>query len=299
MLPDVLSVAARALSFVCALQAAGTALFLMLFELEQTDVANTIRRRARWLAVAAAGWVLMHYALEPARMAGDLSGVWDASLQKLAATSGAGTAAALRILGLALIVFALRARSRVDGRGAGGSAPYSFASRVAALAGVLLVAGSFVATGHTAGAEHRWILGALLFVHLVVIEFWFGALVPLMLITRHAPRASAVTVRRFSRLATGLVPLILIAGLTIAWVLIPSLQVFREPYGQLLLAKAAGFAALIALAALNKWRLAPALEAGDLAAVRAFQWSAGGEYALIVIVLAVTAVMTSFFSPEA
>jgi putative copper export protein len=172
-------------------------------------------------------------------------------------------------------------------------------TRVAAMSGALLVAASFTATGHTVASGHRWILAALLLVHLLVIEFWFGALRPLMLITRDAPAAAAVTVQHFSRFATLLVPLILVAGLGMAWVLIPSLQVFREPYGQLLLAKTAGFAALLALAALNKWRLAPALEAGDLAAARAFQWSAGTEYVLIAIVLAITAVMTSFFSPEA
>jgi len=287
VLPDVLSVVARALAFVCGLQAAGIALFLVLFEVPGTEVRDTIRRRARWLAFVAIGWVLAHYALEPVRMAGEWAGVWDASLQKLAMTSGVAIAAVLRIVGLALIVWAMRAGGEVRGAG-----------RWAVLLGALLVAASFAATGHTTDAEHRWVLATLLLLHLLVIEFWFGALIPLMLLTQRAPETAANTIRRFSSLATWLVPVILVAGLGMAWGLIPDLRVFREPYGELLLAKVIGFAALMALAALNKWRLAPALEAGNFAVARHFQWSAGAEYALIGAVLAVTAVMTSFFSPD-
>jgi putative copper export protein len=294
VLPDVLSVVARALCFVCALQAAGIAMFLVLFDIAALAVRDGIQRLGRRLGLAAGVLVLVHYGLEPARMAGELSGIWDPSLQKLAATSGVAIAAALRIVGLVFVVAALSAS-----RGAGGSAPYSASLRAAAWIGALLVAASFAATGHTAAATHRSVLAGLLLTHLLVIEFWFGALAPLIVITRHAPQAAALTIRRFSILATRVVPLILIAGIAMAWILIPSVQVFQEPYGALLLAKGAGFAALLALASLNKWKLAPALQIGDVVAARTFQRSAAAEYVLIVIVLAVTAVMTSFFSPEA
>lgn len=293
MLPDLLSVVAKALGFVCALQSGGIALFGALFEVEASAVRDDIRRFGRRLAVVATLVVLLHYGLEPARMAGGLSGIWDPSLQKLAATSGVAWAAVLRIIGLAFVVAAL---SGV--RGVGGAAPYSVPLRAAGWLGALLVAASFTATGHTTAPAHRWALAGLLLTHLLVIEFWLGALLPLILITRHAPSSAARTIRRFSSLATLLVPLILVAGIGMVWLLIPSLQVFREPYGQLLLTKVAGFAALLGLASLNKWKLVPALEAGDSAAARTLQRSAAGEYLLIVIVLAVTAVMTSFFSPE-
>src|SRR6185295_17262509 len=93
--------------FVCALQSGGIALFGALFEVEATAVRDDIRRFGRRLAVVAALLVLLHYGLEPARMAGELSGIRDPSLQKLAALSGVALAAMLRIIGLAFVVAAL------------------------------------------------------------------------------------------------------------------------------------------------------------------------------------------------
>jgi putative copper resistance protein D len=73
----------------------------------------------------------------------------------------------------------------------------------------------------------------------------------------------------------------------------------RDPYGESLLAKIAGFMVLMGLAAANKWRLGPALTRGAVQSGLRFRRSLVAEYVLIVAVLAVTAVMTSWFSPEA
>lgn len=281
MLPDVLSVIAKALSFVCALQAAGIALFLQLFGGQGAEVEARVRRLGTWSALSAVALVGVHYALEPARMAGELAGIADWGLQKFVATSNAAIAAALRIVGLLWVALAMRP-------GAGRSA----------WIGAVLIALSFAATGHTAAHSYRWALAALLVIHLLVIEFWFGALLPLILCTRGTPEAAGQCVRRFSRLATALVPLIFFAGLGMALALVPDLRTLNEPYGRLLLLKVAGFAAVLALAALNKWKLAPALEAGHVEAARRFRWSVGAECILIGAVLVATAVMTSFFSPE-
>jgi hypothetical protein len=321
MLPDVLSVIARALSFVCALQAAGAALFLELFGGQGEEVGRRIRRLGTLSAWAAMALVAVHYGLEPARMAGNLAGVWDLSLQELTARSSIAVAAVLRIVGLLLIVVGLKSGRSGAGGLAGTSAPYSAEVRAAgferhteqplrprtpaptrraiAWLGVALIAGSFAATGHTAAAEaHRWLLAGLLTLHLLVIEFWFGALLPLVFIARAGSLDAAHTVRRFSRIATALVPLILVAGVGSAWLLVPGWQVLREPYGQLLLLKVVGFAALLAIAALNKWRLGPELETAHFDAARRFRRSVLSEYVLIGAVLTITAVMTSFFSPE-
>jgi putative copper resistance protein D len=309
MLPDVLSVIARALSFVCALQAAGAALFLGLFAGQGDEVGRRIRRLGTRSAWAAMALVALHYGLEPARMAGDLAGIGDLSLQELAATSGVAIAALLRIVGLLLIIVGLKSapaqqpQSAPGGAaGAGGWArgqvPYSLQAPASWL-GAVLVAASFTATGHTAASEsHRWALASLLVLHLLVIEFWFGALLPLVFATRADPQLAARSVQRFSRIATALVPLILIAGLGMAWLLIPSWQVLGEPYGQLLLAKLIGFGVLLGLAALNKWRLGPELKTAGPHAARRFQRTVVSEYVLIGAVLVITAVMTSFFSPE-
>jgi putative copper resistance protein D len=62
--------------------------------------------------------------------------------------------------------------------------------------------------------------------------------------------------------------------------------------------KVAGFAVLMGFAALNKWRFGPALSRGDARATAAFRRSLAAEYVLIAAVLSVTAVLTSFYSPE-
>src|SRR5690606_30516868 len=104
-----------------------------------------------------------------------------------------------------------------------------------------------------------------------------------------------VVIERFSIAAVWLVPLILVAGLAMAWVLLPGLASFATPYGALLLAKIAGFAALMALAAANKWRWGPMIAAGRTDALPAFRRSVLAEWALIAGVVSVTAVMTGLF----
>ena len=170
---------------------------------------------------------------------------------------------------------------------------------VAAL-GAALVTLAFTLTGHTSVNAHRWALAAVLMVHLLIVAFWFGALWPLYITSfRETPAQTAVVIDRFSAVATWLVPVILLAGLVMAVVLLPSLSALSEPYGELLIAKVAGFAVLMGLAAADKWRLGPALAREFVHSGRWFRRSVAAEYVLIAAILTITAVMTSFFSPEA
>jgi putative copper export protein len=83
-----------------------------------------------------------------------------------------------------------------------------------------------------------------------------------------------------------------------AVILLPDFAALRRPYGELLMAKAALFAVLLGCAALNKWRLGPGLGSGAPQAGRSFRRVVIAEYSIMVVVLAITAVMTTFFSPE-
>ena len=51
-------------------------------------------------------------------------------------------------------------------------------------------------------------------------------------------------------------------------------------------------------AAVNKWRLGPAIAGGDAQVRTSFRRSVGIEFLLICIVLSITAVMTTLYSPE-
>lgn len=307
-IPDALSLAFRAVSFVLVLNAAGIPIFLAVFGRVSQDSATRIARVGWTLAIAALLFVVGHHVLEAARFAGDMSGMLDPAMQSMALHSSAGAAFAARSVGLLLIAVGLFA-ARVTVRGAAGATGDVGAAaaigpaavgpstmRVAVLGSVLLVA-SFTLTGHTSVTPHRPAAALLLTLHLLVIAFWVGSLWPLYLAAsreRHAADAARL-IEAFSRIAAWLVPIVFVAGLGLTALLVPDLSTFKRPYGLLLLAKLALFAVLMALAALNKWRFGPECAAGH---TRAFKRTVVLEYVLICLVLAITATMTTFYSPE-
>jgi putative copper export protein len=284
-MPDILSVVLRALSFVMLFQAAGIAIFVAIFGRRLESSLATIRHLGQVTAVAGMVLVAAHYVLEAARMTSEMSGMWDPTMQGMVWNSPARTAVLLRLLGLLLIAIGLRAAS---GR-----------SRTVAVVGAILAILAFTFTGHTSVNARRFELAVLLVTHLLVVAFWFGALWPLYLTSlREPPRLAAQVIDRFSAVAVWLVPGILMAGLALAIVLLPNLAALTQSYGQLLIAKLVVFAVLMGLAALNKWRFGPAISRGDSLAAVGFRRSVAAEYVLIFGALSITAVMTTFFSPE-
>jgi putative copper resistance protein D len=113
-----------------------------------------------------------------------------------------------------------------------------------------------------------------------------------------APAAAARALAAFSAVAVWLVPLIAVAGLGMAVLLLPDVAALWRPYGLALLTKVTLFALLMALAALNRLRLTPAFARGEASAAAALRRSIALEYVLICVVFAVTAVMTGSFSPQ-
>ena len=285
MHPDTLSVILRSASFVALFQAAGMALFLGLFGRLLEASKEPISTIARASAFAAAILLLAQYALEAARMADDMAGILDPSLQMMAMHSASSTVLIVRLSALALIVI---------GVGRGGDI-----ANIASVIGVALVASSFSLTGHTVANPMRWAMAPLLISHVMIVTFWFGALLPLYLVsTRESSAIAGRVTAAFSRLAGWLVPAIFAAGFLLGAFLVRHLAEFRLPYGLSLLGKAGGFAVLMGFAAFNKWRLGPAMASGNRQAVRVFRCSLVLEYVLITAVLTVTAAMTTFYSPD-
>jgi putative copper export protein len=283
MTPDLLGVIVRALGFVALFQAVGAAFFLAGFGDSLSRARTAIARLGRGAAAVGTLLVLAHLALDSARLAGDFAGLLDQDMQRLAWTGSAGLSQMLQALGLIGILVSLRRSGRSDGRWA-------------SLGGVLAV-GGFLVTGHTRTQVLWPLLSALLGLHLLIVAFWFGSLAPLALVMGQEPRATAARVlSRFSVIASWSVPLILVAGLAMAWLLVPSLRDWGKPYGELLIAKLAGFALLMVFAAINKWRLTPAFR--DSRSDAALRWSITVEFLLIVTVLSFTAVLTTFHSPS-
>jgi copper resistance protein D len=285
-MPDVLSVVLRALSFVLLFQAAGIAIFVAIFGRRLASSQTPIRRLGQAASLAGVVLVAAHHAMEAARMAGEMSGMWDPALQGMAWNSSARAALICRLAGLLLIAVGLQGAS--------------VRSTIVAVGGSVLAAGAFTLTGHTSVNAHRGALAALLMFHLLIVAFWFGALWPLYVASlRETPARAADLIERFTAVATWLVPVILLAGTAMAVLLLPNVSALSEPYGEFLIAKIVGFALLMGLAAANKWRFGPALVSGSAQSRQWFRRSLAAEYVLIAAVLTITAVMTSFFSPEA
>ena len=281
---DGLWLALRAAGLVLTLQAAGAELFLAGFRTRLERCAVPLQRHARRLAAAALLVCVAQCAAEIAHMAGEWSGLTDPALLRLLTVSSAGIALLVRVAAAALLL-ATAGRSSALARGL-------------AVAGSVALPLSFVLTGHTSVAPARMWLAVLLLVHVAVAAFWFGSLWPLRRIAVAEPPARAAqAVAAFSRVGIWLVPLIPLAGLGMALLLLPDLAALATPYGRLLCVKVALFALLMLLAGLNRLRLAPDMARGVAAAFGAFRRSVLLEWLLIALTLAVTAALTGLYSP--
>lgn len=159
----------------------------------------------------------------------------------------------------------------------------------AAAAGVALA--SLAWTGHGAMDEgtRGFIHLTSDILHLLAAGVWIGALVSLvLLIFRPATRMVAEHIilshralDEFATIGSLIVGVIVVSGLVNSWVLVGPANLgglFTTLYGQLLLIKLMLFLAMLAFAAVNRFRLTPALEAtlengGHAAAVSALRRS--------------------------
>ena len=107
-------------------------------------------------------------------------------------------------------------------------------------------------------------------VHLIAAGAWIGALASFMLLLRWAPKGGRAEVQQLGRMLNGfaimgsvVVATLLVTG-TINYLMIAGLnfgRVFTTTYGILLAIKLVFFLAMLALAAANRYRLTPMLEA--------------------------------------
>lgn len=164
----------------------------------------------------------------------------------------------------------------------------------------LLTSGTALAieplSGHSAALEPAWPVLIAHAAHLIAAAAWWGALPALAGLTTLCARGSVdrgialAAFTRFSILALPLMGLIVASGVALAFVHVerwPALLGTR--YGAILLAKILLLIIVLALAAKLRWRLLPALRAGDGAqiALRCAHWiAAEGLIAAAIVLLA-------------
>jgi putative copper resistance protein D len=177
-----------------------------------------------------------------------------------------------------------------------------------ALALGLIVAASFVWTGHGAATEgpgHGLHLTADI-LHAVAALIWIGAVFAFMALAMRrieedaaSQAALATALGGFARVGTLCVAVLLVTGLVNSAFLVSierALTLGETPYGRLLVLKLAAFAAMLGLAALHRFRSTPALERGE-GGLAGLRLSLGAELALGVLILALVGAMGMLAPP--
>ncbi|MFL5237884.1 MAG: copper homeostasis membrane protein CopD [Rhizomicrobium sp.] len=196
--------------------------------------------------------------LASGQMSGDWGAAFDAStVERAVRGTRFGTVFAIRIAGLALLLF-MSARRRLH------------RTEVQVVLGALLLA-SLGLTSHAAASADfpaGYMRAANDAAHLLTAGFWTGGLVTLALLTRehlNAPAKVIAPLRLFSLWGTYAVAVLVLTGVLNAMAILelwpPRLNLYRG----VLVVKIALAAAMIALAIVNRWRIAPALTRDDAA----------------------------------
>lgn len=195
----------------------------------------------------------------------DIVAVTPRMLLSMATETDVGKAWIVRMLALGLAIIASR---QLGKRGAGADIILSLAAATALT--TLVWSGHAAASDNLAGAIHR----AADALHMIAAAIWIGAIAAFLILLRPAtddveqPRfpMAAQSLERFAQVGTICVLAITATGL-INFKFIVGLKhvgnMLGSTYGHLLIAKLLLFGGMLALAALNRWRLTPALAAAD------------------------------------
>lgn len=273
-------IAARALVYVLLLPAAGLPLYA-LTALRVAPVSNATRRVTAAFAVlaglASIWWVVASVAAMAATPVAELD---RGTVMVVAGATPLGMVLTVRLAALTVLAATIL-WSRLP-------------LTIPILAGLAALA-TMAFTGHAGASEgltglvHR--LSDTL--HLAAAACWLAALLRFVIgVLRGEPAtASARHLARFAATGTVIVTLLVVTGiinvgLIAGWALPP-----RSLWTALLAVKLALFAAMLGLAALNRWRLTPALERGEANARAALKRSLCAELACGLALVGVVAVL--------
>lgn len=222
---------------------------------------------------------IVWFGLIVAQMSGDWHGAFDpASLKAVATETRFGQIFLARVAGLATlwVVCLFRRPAR------------SFAP--ALLAGILLCALGL--TSHAAANSGHFPLlrAGNDAVHLLAGGFWLGSLLVLaMLVARDSnPAALLAPLRLFSDWGTWAVIALVLSGIVNAASILPrDFLSLPSAYADLLLAKVTLALAMIALASVNRWRVAASMQSGDANATRRLARNVGAEIVLGILIVSI------------
>ena len=159
---------------------------------------------------------------------------------------------------------------------------------------IFFFAVSFAVLGHVASlGVLAWLAIAL---HISAMGLWIGALYPLHALCRSEPAATLQPLlQMFGSLGWAVTGSLVLAGVYLLTELLERpLDLFTTPYGLLLVSKMLLVICLLGLAALNKFRLVPAIAN---AGVGTLQRAIRAEMFLVLLILLLTASLTTLTGP--
>lgn len=154
-------------------------------------------------------------------------------------------------------------------------------------AGALTLMGLAVSSsGHASAADPQWLTRAALFIHMVCIAWWVGALYPLIVLLRQDRRTAAPPLIHFSRaIPFAIVPLV-VSGLVLATIQLGwAGAAWLSAYGMILAVKLILLVVLFGIASWNRWGLTGPAAAGDRRALANMRRGIVGEVVLILLIL--------------
>jgi putative copper resistance protein D len=282
---DIFLSSSKFLYFTLLLLSAGGVLFSFIFGHLLKDSHQRLNEFLKTITIFSVVYVIIFLFVDAIKFMGSFDGFLDFEIQKMIFQSHLGVSKLMALLGLVVLAIALKLKQN--------------SQLIVGMVGITLVAVSFTYTGHSAENPFRFILSPLLILHILVVAFWFGSLIPLYIIVKHEdPAVSGGIVESYSKKATFIVPLIFIAGLIIGLILMKGVNFFDHTYGLIVLFKIGLFSALMLIAALNKWRLGPQLLSNNPGASKNLRIALTVEFLFICTIVLATAILTGYFSPE-
>ena len=258
----------------------GVAFSLLMRPWLPAEIEGYLGRVTTHAALVALGLAMLQLPVTAGSLGGDLASAVDPLLLMLVIEAPVGRSALVAAGGLVLLLAAERVTAAIPGV-------------VRALPPAIVIL-SMTLVGH---ATSRGLLtGLLLSLHLAGIGFWLAALLPLrrMCIAPAGDGALALLAAEFGRLALVLVAMLVTAGLCYAALLLGSVTaLFDTAYGQVLLVKIGLVSGMLVLAAVNRFRLVPALHEDVTMAAPRLRRSIEMEMGLAGLILLASSLLTT------
>ena len=271
----------KLLTYSSSFLAAGSVLFLLISKPSHEETKKFLTKTALFAALFGLVVTLLSLAVQAGRLIDEgWAGMFDYEMLLLASEGPLGASVLVRTIGLVLVIaIATRLPARM----------------IFAGLGALLIASSFALIGH-ATKEPRIALSLLITVHLLFVSFWFGALLPLYFESKRGNNFPqlAILAERFGKQASLSVPLLFLAGVIFAWLIVGSFtNLITSQYGLTLLIKLGLISFLLLLAALNKLRIVPAIANDELKGAKQLRQIIRWEILLFLVIFLITATLTS------